>query len=104
MQGNTNGRFSKGKPHTRHKENHPMWGRHTTAWNKGVTMGPNPAHSEFMKGRVPWNKGIKTGPNPKHSEAMRGRPAWNRGIEMSEKFRETCRQRESNKLRKAAGE
>jgi hypothetical protein len=38
---------------------------------------------------IPWNKGIKTGPNPEHSERMKGKPgpwlgkkrgpAWNKG-------------------------
>lgn len=27
-------------------------------WNKGVKTGPNPKHSERMKGRIPGNKGI----------------------------------------------
>lgn len=27
------------------------------AWNKGKKTGPNPEHSERMKGRIPWNKG-----------------------------------------------
>jgi len=29
------------------------------AWNKGKKTGPNPEHSERMKGRIPWNKGLK---------------------------------------------
>lgn len=29
------------------------------AWNKGIKTGPNPSHSEKMKGRTPWNKGMK---------------------------------------------
>ena len=28
----------------------------------------------------PWNKGMKTGPNPKHSELMKGRSAPNKGL------------------------
>ena len=27
-----------------------------------------------------WNKGIKTGPNPEHSERMKGKPSWNKGL------------------------
>lgn len=33
--------------------------RGMTAWNKGIKTGPNPTHSERMKGRIPWNKGLK---------------------------------------------
>lgn len=28
-------------------------------WNKGIKTGPNPEHSQRMKGRIPWNKGKK---------------------------------------------
>jgi 5-methylcytosine-specific restriction endonuclease McrA len=33
----------------------------------------------FKKGMSPWNKGLKTGPNPEHSERMKGRIPWNKG-------------------------
>lgn len=29
------------------------------AWNKNMKLGPNPKHSERMKGKIPWNKNKK---------------------------------------------
>lgn len=51
---------------------------------KGYKRGPMPEEQKLklsasLIGRSVWNKGIKTGPNPEHSERMKGRVSWNKG-------------------------
>ncbi len=36
---------------------------------------------------VPWNKGIKTGPNPEHSQRMKGRVAANKGVTRDDDYK-----------------
>ncbi len=59
-------------------KNHPMYGKHTIPWNKG------------LKGsQIGWNKGMKMNADfrEKCSKAKKGCIPWNKGIKMSQEFR-----------------